>query len=95
MAHGHEVEDLPRFILGFQVWGLAQIDLLIDAGVVAAIPDGAWNLQGCKHDQADGAECCQYWIGMGTHHFALVQLLSVVLVAHGQELLVAPLSQVH
>jgi hypothetical protein len=32
---------------------------------------------------------------MGTHHFALAQLLSVVLVAHGHELLVAPLSQVH
>jgi hypothetical protein len=31
---------------------------------------------------------------MGTHHFALAQLLSVVLVAHGQELLVAPSSQV-
>ena len=94
MAYGHEVDDLPRCILGFQVWGPAQIDLLIDAGVVAAIPDSTWNLQGCKHDQADGAKCCQYRVGVGTHHFALAQFLSVVLVAHGQELLVAPSSQV-
>ena len=44
MAYGHEVDDLPGSILGFQVRGLAQLDLLIDAGVVAAIPDGTWNL---------------------------------------------------
>jgi hypothetical protein len=44
MAYGHQVDELARCFLAFQVWGLAQIDLLIDAGVVAAIPYGTWNL---------------------------------------------------
>ena len=55
MSDGHQIDKLSRRRLRLQVWGIAQFDLLIDAGIVAAIPDGTWNLQCGNDDQADGA----------------------------------------
>ena len=55
-----------------------QVDLCVDAAVVAMGFDGLWKQQNRNAEQAETADGRQHGVGVGTHHFASRELLLAV-----------------
>lgn len=76
-----EIEQFSGAILSVEVGRLTQLDLGINALVVAMVPHRAGNLEQRDCNQAEGAQSCEHWIGVRAHHLPCCQCLPVV-IAH-------------
>ena len=75
MFNGLEVVHLAGICSSLGIDAGPQVDLCIDAAVVAMGFDGLWNQQNSDAEQAEAADGRQYGVGVGPHHFAGCELL--------------------